>query len=238
MTCLCLQHKALSPPQRAASNAETKVSRRAGGAAGGTPPSCPMHGLRSDLLKELEAKTGPGKFPLLTALCSDASLQSRCTCHADAAVATDTKRLSLSPAAADVTTQHETPGSSSRPLSWHSEHFTLDNHLMPSLQTPSLRVYNAATPDIAMLPLRSMASTSEVSGAYVPASDMAWMGPATGRLRQSLDSLDIGLEYPTMLTFPNGRVPPAPHVTGSNLTGTHSLDDLLKPHYYSLGMAS
>ena len=205
-----------------------------------------MHGLRTDILREIEAKQGQGRFPILSALCADASLQKKCTCEAfntQAQRTAEEKRLSYAAASPSrhgnrLLPQQHLPGTAMRPLSWHSEHFTLDNHLMPSLQTPSLRVYNAATPDIAMLPLRSMASTSEVSGAYVPASDMAWMGPATGRLRQSLDSLDIGLEYPTMLTFPNGRVPPAPHVTGSNLTGTHSLDDLLKPHYYSLGMAS
>ena len=252
VTCLCLQHKALSPPQRAASNAETKVSRRAGGAAAGTPPSCPMHGLRSDLLKELEAKTGPGKFPLLTALCSDASLHGRCTCHA------------ASPAVSDVRALQQ-PGTVSRPLSWHSEYFALDSHVLPAPALsagPPLRVFNA--------PSSMTSRANAAAGQYTPrqnnmsgssswsdpnsrlrqSHDSSWSDPNSrlrqshdsswsdpnSRLRQSHDSLDIGLDYPTMLTHPNGHLPA--YIAPSGLTGTHSLDDLLKPHHYALGLAS
>ena len=225
VTCLCLQHKALSPPQRAASNAETKVSRRAGGAAAGTPPSCPMHGLRSDLLKELEAKTGPGKFPLLTALCSDASLHGRCTCHAASPAST---------AVSDVRALQQ-PGTVSRPLSWHSEYFALDSHVLPAPALsagPPLRVFNA--------PSSMTSRANAAAGQYTPrqnnmSGSSSWSDP-NSRLRQSHDSLDIGLDYPTMLTHPNGHLPA--YIVPSGLTGTHSLDDLLKPHHYALGLAS
>ena len=199
-----------------------------------------MHGLRSDLLKELEAKTGPGKFPLLTALCSDASLHGRCTCHA------------ASPAVSDVRALQQ-PGTVSRPLSWHSEYFALDSHVLPAPALsavsagPPLRVFNA--------PSSMTSRANAAAGQYTPCQnnmsgssswsdpnsrlrqshDSSWSDP-NSRLRQSHDSLDIGLDYPTMLTHPNGHLPA--YMAPSGLTGTHSLDDLLKPHHYALGLAS
>ena len=103
-----------------------------------------MHGLRTDILREIEAKQGQGRFPILSALCADASLQKKCTCEAfntQAQRTAEEKRLSYAAASPSrhgnrLLPQQHLPGTAMRPLSWHSEHFNPND-------LAAMQLYNA-----------------------------------------------------------------------------------------------
>ena len=92
--------------------------------------SCPVHGIRKNVVHEIRGLSAGNKnvsLPLLTALCNDSSLMTApCTCdpHPRDNGATAAKRLSYTQPPS--VTQLLEPGTVARPLSWHSDHLSLE----------------------------------------------------------------------------------------------------------------
>ena len=284
-----LQNKLPSTPQRAISNAETFAARRSN-----VLPSCPIHGLRSELLREIAAKKGPREVPFLTALCADTTLQNRCTCgpqqqqQQQRHVTDDPmKRFSYSPANASGATTRtggggdlgavmgaasNEPGTMTRPMSWHSEHFSLDQvyQQQASQQPPQLAIYNphahhnqqhlqhtsvsqqqgsTVTTGNGLLHQHHLSQTSHQ---YHYSSGMLLPPPHTHQphqgyynkftlMHKSMDSLDIGTDYPTMVTHQHHQNGGVPSQLNTGLSSARSLDNLLQmppQHYCNLGLAS
>ena len=226
------------------SNAEAYLAKRP------SRVDCPVHGIRTDLFQEIQAKSSGKNLPLLAALCRDQSLiqpeenASGCCCNA-VTPPSALKRLSYSHPASSSTPDLYQPGTVVRPVSWH-EPTNLDHAKLQvfrgSIHIDDQKQAAGWTDSANVTSWMKHPSTQGTNHNGIPQG--GGIVPFNGALHQSIESLD----YPTMLTYTTTASSPVdgyhlpPRLHSGGLSGAQSVDNLLgghhNPHYLGLGIAT